>query len=191
VKDVTLLIAHPDDEALFCWPVLDRVKRIVCASNDAFNPDRAWCKERGLCLKEVGLLLDCEIVQLPHHSEFYRMPTRDGQLKGLAEQLAWHLAPTDILFSHNAWGEYGNIDHILMHHVARTWTARTQCTLLTSDIAQEINWLPITPWNQHGSTRSSHTLDRPLFDRIKAIYDARGCWTWSWEPQEACKVYSL
>ena len=202
VKDVTLLISHPDDEALFCWPVLDRVKRIICASNDSQNPERIWCKDRGLCLEEVGKLLGAEVICLPMNSEFYRLPTRDESLKCLASTLLRHLAAAEAVFTHNAWGEYGNIDHILMHHIARVWQAETRRELLVSDLATEINWLPVRAWPQADSpelykyspdkpVRDVFEIDRPLFDRIKAIYDARGCWTWSFEPVERCRVYSL
>lgn len=196
MKDVTLLIAHPDDEALFCWPVLDRVSRIICVSSDLHNPERAWCKERGECLLEVGKLLGCSVDLSHHDSEFYRLPTRNGDLKRVAESLIRQLGDDGIGFTHNAWGEYGNIDHILCHHIARTWQARGEGrTVLVSDIAQEINWLPVTPWDQEtyygGGSAGKFEIDRPLFDRIKAIYDARGCWTWAWEPQETCGVYSL
>lgn len=200
-RDITLLIAHPDDEALFAWPVLDRVKRIVCASNDAFNPERAWCKGRGTCLADVGRLLGCEIVQLPHSSEFYRMPTRNGELKALATVLAGHLRDAETVFVHNQWGEYGNIDHMLCHHIARTVQAETGCELLVSDIAvtKSPAWLPITPWHPSGERNydgtlvsgTEHEIDRPLYDRIKGIYDARGCWTWSFPVVEKCRVYNL
>lgn len=193
MKDITLLIAHPDDEALFAWPVLGRVKRIVCASNDSENPERTWCKERGMCLEEVGELLGADVIQLPYNSEFYRLPTRDGQLKRLAETLLRHLSDAEIVFTHNSWGEYGNIDHILMHQIARVWQAETRRELLVSDIATEINWLPVRSWDQREAAYnpSRHEIDRPLFDRIKGIYDKRGCWTWAWEPVERAKVYSL
>lgn len=192
-RDITLLIAHADDEALFAWPVLDRVKRIVCASNDSQNPERVWCKERGICLEEVGELLGADVIQLPYNSEFYRLPTRDGQLKRLAETLLRHLADAEIVFTHNSWGEYGNIDHILMHHIARVWQAETRRELLVSDIATEINWLPVRSWDQREAAYnpSRHGIDRPLFDRIKSIYDKRGCWTWSFPVVERAMVYSL
>jgi hypothetical protein len=110
MKDVTLLIAHADDENLFCWPVLDRVKRIICASNDSENPERAWCKERGKCLDEVGELLGADVIQLPYNSEFYRLPTRDGSLKCAAVTIMGHLRGAETIFTHNAWGEYGHLD---------------------------------------------------------------------------------
>ena len=68
-------------------------------------------------------------------------------------------------------------------------------------VAEHPAWLPIAPWKQGRvmfdpyrkdvNEPRTFDLDRPLFDRIKAIYDARGCWTWAWEPVEKCRVYSL
>ena len=205
MKDITLLIAHPDDEAIFLWPFLDRVKRIVCASSDLNNPARTFCRERSLCLRDVCKLLGCEYAISHADSEFYRLPTRDGQLKAHALELMENLQSAEIIATHNAWGEYGNLDHILCHHIARTVQAQTKCEVLVTDIAQEINWLPVRAWAQSGKIIPRETepsggfrtfaptyeIDRPLYDRIKAIYDARGCWTWSWEPQATCGVYSL
>ena len=207
MRDVTLLIAHPDDEAIFLWPFLDRVKKIVCASSDLHNPARAWCKERGECLAEVGKLLGCEYEYIINNadSEFYRLPTRDGTLKRHMQMLADNLRERDveIIATHNAWGEYGNIDHILCHHIARTVQAETKCQVLVTDIAQEINWLTVRPWVQSSvilpgngtrmdrSDLYTHHIDRPLYGRIKAIYDARGCWTWSFPVQETCREYSI
>lgn len=195
MRDITLLIAHPDDEALFCWPVLDRVKRIVCASSDLNNPARAFCRERRYCLEDVGKLLGAEIVCFDADSEFYRLPTRDGSLFRHIHALIDALATSETVFTHNSWGEYGNLDHILCHHAVRLWNSECRGELVVSDIATEINWLPVTPWFQSeeffGEAYKDHFLDREMFDRIKAIYDARGCWTWAWAPVEKCRVYSL
>jgi LmbE family N-acetylglucosaminyl deacetylase len=194
-RDVTMLIAHPDDEILFGWPVLDRVSRIICPTSDRYNPTRDWCKERGDCLREVGKLIGAKVEILDNNSEFYRLPTRDGSLKTLANTLLRMLDGTEKLFTHNAWGEYGNIDHMLLHYIGRTFQTQTGCELLVTDIATEINWLPVTEWNMWkigADDRSPlHQLDRQLFDRIKAIYDAKGCWTWSFPAAETCSVYSL
>ena len=190
-KDVTLLIAHPDDEALWCWPVLDRVKKIVCVSDDSNNPERVWCKDRGVCLQEVGALLGAQVVCEHYSSEFYRLPTRDGSLKRLAEVMIKHLADAETIFSHNAHGEYGHLDHILCHHIARIAQSRTGCDLLWSDIAQEVNWLPVKAWQDGILLDLDCHIDMPLFERIKAIYDSRGCWTWSHPPVTRCAVYYL
>ncbi len=204
MRDVTLLISHPDDEAIFLWPFLDRVKRIVCASSDQSNLSRKWCSERGKCLIEVAELLGCKTHISGANSEFYRAETRPvAKLYAHSARLIDELKGAEIIATHNAWGEYGHLDHILCHHIARTVQARTDCELLVTDIAVrgEPAWLPIAPWVQGHpkmidipGTSLRHKwleLDRALFDRIKAIYDARGCWTWSWEPVRRSRVYSL
>lgn len=197
-KDITLLIAHPDDEVIFLWPFLNRVNCIVCVSDDSRNPDRVWCKERGKCLEEVGQLLGCEVLHWTFSSEFYRLPTRDKQLYRIAEALIdYKLPQTGIVATHNPWGEYGHLDHILCNHIAMTWKWRGDAherQVLTTDIATEINWLPIsTPHHREygGFCEGDFTLDRALYDRIKAIYDAKGCWTWSFDPVTECRVFSL
>ena len=201
-KDLTLLIAHPDDEIIFMWPFINRVQKIICASSDAKNPARAWCKRRGECLTEVGKLLGCEVSIHHNDSEFYRAETRPmPHLKNIAGALLADLDGSDIVATHNAWGEYGHLDHLLCHQVARTHQARTGGDLMVTDIAQEINWLPVTAWkNGHVLWKDVpgcaprdmvFHLDMDLYDRIKGIYDAKGCWTWSFEPQKECRVYSL
>src|SRR5580700_439511 len=132
MSDTTLLIAHADDECIFLWPFLPRVKRIVCASSDLHNLSRAWCKERRYCLEEVGKLIGAEVVCLDHDSEFYRLPTRTGELKRLAQTLIDLLRGDEIIATHNAFGEYGHLDHILIHHIARTLQAQTKCRLLVT-----------------------------------------------------------
>ncbi len=202
MKDITLLISHPDDEALFLWPFLSRVKRIVCVSNDIDNREREWCRKRGECLDEVATLLGCAQTQFAYNSEFYREPTRNGQLKHLAELVIQELTGSPIIATHNAWGEYGNLDHILCHNIAQIARARQKGgTILTTDTAEEINWFPVTPWRQGEVVPSKasfedgyeevHHIDMDLFNRIKAIYDARGCWTWAWEPQKECRVFAI
>ncbi len=190
VKDITLLISHPDDELLFAWPVIERAKKIICASSDRYNPSRAWCSKRGDCLREVGKILDAEVIIHENDSEFYRTETRNGSLKNLLMALMSSVGNPGVLFTHNSWGEYFHIDHLLMHNVGRTIKAQTGCEMLVSDIAVEVNWMKIVAWPQ-GELILRHTLDRARFDSLKAIYDARGCWTWSHEPVTECGVYRI
>jgi len=186
MKDVTMLIAHCDDELLFGWPMWDRVKRIVCASSDRYNPARQWCKERGTCLREAGEAIGAEVIIHDNDSEFYRAETRGGSLKRILASLLASIEGSEVLFTHNAFGEYMHIDHLLCHQVGRM----SGLPMLVTDIAHEINWAPVRPYRQ-GELVSRHTLDRARFDELKAIYDKRGCWTWSWEPVAECGVYRI
>lgn len=182
MKSFTIFIAHPDDELLWCWPVLQDARRIVCASSDEHNPSRAWCRERRLCLEEVGRKIGAEVICLDQDSEFYRMPHRGGELQAFAHQLMGALQ--EPVFTHNGWGEYGNLDHILCHQIAMA----TRLEIWSTDIACDAGWLPVYPWFR-GSNRP--VLDQSMFDEFKAIYDSRGCWTWSFEVPKECGIYRL
>lgn len=184
-KDITLLIAHPDDEVLWCWPVLDRVERIICASSDQHNHERIWCKDRRLCLEEVGQMLGASVKCFDSDSEFFRLPARAGELKAVAQDLLTEMQSASTIFTHNPWGEYGHLDHILCHQIARI----SGMPVMTTDIAIEINWLPIRA-QVPGRLIGRAQMDQGLYDRLKALYDARGCWTWSFPPVTECGVFA-
>jgi len=200
VKDITCLIAHPDDEVLFAWPVWSRIAHIVCITSDLGNTERPAHQQNGErkeCLKEVGIALGCAVTCFDLHSEFYRLPTRNGALKrSMQGVIDVGLAGAETVFAHNAHGEYGHLDHILTHHVARCCQAQSGCELLVSDICIESNWLPMPIrggelYQLPGEFIGNRRLDRARFDELKAIYDKRGCWTWSQEPVETCGVYRI
>jgi hypothetical protein len=175
----TILIAHPDDELLWMWPALENAKKIVCLSSDANNPERQWCKERRLCLREIGQKLNIEVVCFDHNSEFYRTSTRDSALKRLALEAMKELETP--VFTHNQWGEYGHIDHILCNQIAMN----SGCDVYSTDIAYDVNWLPIKPYVQY---EKRHSMNIDQFRYLKEVYDKRGCWTWSHNPILECGV---
>lgn len=185
MSDLTILIAHPDDEILFLWPFLQEATRIVCCVSDEHNPERAWCKDRKLALADVGRLLGIETICLDADSEFYRMPTRDESLKRFCGRVSELL--TGEVATHNPWGEYGHLDHILCHHIARTCGRQ----VLVTDIAQEVNWLQIRSWLPADRSVRRATLDMSLYRIVKAIYDTHGSWTWSQEPVSEAGIYAL
>jgi hypothetical protein len=175
-----LLIAHPDDEVIFLWPALDWCDRIVCVSSDKYNPDRQWCSRRGEALAEVCATLGKKLMLFDYNSEFYRLPSRDGALADMQRQVGECIAGHDV-FTHNPWGEYGHLDHVVCHMIARQYAKILVC----SYIAIQSNWWPLP---SQGSRTEIPTdaiecqLDLDRYHQLKAIYDKYGCWTWSQEP---------
>jgi len=175
-----LVMAHPDDEIIFGFGVLKEATSILICSNDKDNPERAWCKNRGKALEEVGKYLGVKVHHLNFNSEFYRLPTRDETLKRMAKEVLKHIQ--EPIFTHNPWGEYGHLDHILIH------TLVSHLEIQYSDIALDLNWLPI---NKVIPDKYIKTVgnDLELTEKCKAIYDKWGCWTWSQPPILKANIY--
>ena len=183
LQDCTMLIAHPDDEVIFGWPALPYAKRIVCASNDKHNPERQWCSRRGEALAEVGKMLGIEVVCFDHDSEFYRRPHRDGQLRKLASKLI-EACGSDTVFTHNQWGEYGHLDHILVHQIAQC----CQEVWCSNIMPCEMSWFPVSHSFCDVTWSETMVLDQSLLKSVREVYDRYGCWTWSFDVSHECRI---
>jgi LmbE family N-acetylglucosaminyl deacetylase len=186
MKDLTILIAHPDDEVIFGWPVLKHAKTIVCCSSDLNNPTRQWCRDRKKALQEVGAMTGAEVKCLDYDSEFYRADARRGDLARLAQDVLGLLPASGPIFTHNPWGEYGHMDHILVHQIARA----AERPIMFSDMQLEAGWLPRALWMPRGPAAMMCEIDPEFYRRCKEIYDRYGCWTWSNPPIMSARVYA-
>ena len=188
-----IIMAHPDDEVIFGWPVLRQASSILICSNDKNNPDRTWCRYRYKALQEIGELLGIPVVSLDYDSEFYKLNARDGSLKRFIDDVTAHVDPhADTIFTHNWWGEYGHLDHILVYYIILK-VQKEGVRIRMSDIHMMMpEWmsydrLPLggSPWVKY---HQLHKNDLQLYDQCKAIYDKYDCWTWSQEPVLKCKT---
>ncbi len=185
---ITMFWAHPDDEVIFGFPLLGRVKKIICCSSDIDNPLRKWCRDRKLALMEIGRVTGAEIVCLDYSSDFYKLNSRDGSLNHFCEEVKRNLGGEEIIFTHNPWGEYGHLDHILVHHIARL----SKKPLVFSDTAIFANWFTTDPMaTKYLNIKpiGSFNNDLYFYDKYKAIYDKYGCWTWSQPPLQRINLY--
>ncbi|GEM_PF-6201782 len=185
-KHISMLIAHPDDEVIFGWPVLRNAKKIICCSSDLNNPERQWCRNRKLALQEIGQKVGAEVICLDYNSEFYKSNARDGSLWRLAGDILSLLGAEEVLYTHNPWGEYGHMDHILVNQIARASGKK----LLFSDIILTAGWLPsLTRWPLTDPV-ARFTNELKFYEECKAIYDKNGCWTWSQGPVMEAAIYA-
>ena len=178
---MNIIMAHPDDEVIFGAAVLKDADRIVCVASDENNTARAWCKDRKKALQEIGKMLGIETICFDYNSEFYRqIEPRSGGLIELEKKLLPYLS--DTVFTHNAWGEYGHIDHILVNQIVNA-----HCRyVMTTDACLFAEWFNVKKLHQ-GSRKE--TIDMDLYNRCKAIYDKYGCWTWSKEPIKEVRIH--
>ena len=180
----TLLVAHPDDEVIFFWWALKEIDQIVCCSSDLNNPERAWCKDRSKALFEIGNILNIPVTCLDYNSEFYRLNSRNGELLKLQSDIL--AAVEGDIYTHNAWGEYAHLDHILVNQIAMSSGNK----VITSDIVDDGGWLKVKSFNQ-GKLFKQAVIDMELYNQLKDVYEKWGCWTWSREPIKECFIYEV
>lgn len=206
-------MAHPDDEIIFGWPVLQDKKikkKILICSSDFHNPDRAWCKYRKEALFEVAKYTDSEVECLDYPSEFYRFPTRpdsptqedDGERSGPYRRMCQTIsnkvldmeAGCDAVFTHNPYGEYGHIDHLV---VFDTVLKTTNKPILITDIVQSSNWArkpvnkKIKKMYYSKMYKKDCSLDQNLLKFCKLEYEKKNAWTWSKQVAAKCNLFLL
>ncbi|NCC60046.1 MAG: hypothetical protein EOM12_03720 [Verrucomicrobiae bacterium] len=183
-RDLTILVAHCDDEFLFMWPFLARAKKIVCLTSDANNPRRAWCKGRKKAFMEVCDLVGAEGVCLDHSSRFFSLP--NAELAAVVAQARECLYGSSLIATHNAWGEYGHLDHVMCHQIARQTCAK----VLTTNAVVRADWYPVVPYLQ--GKNIDHVKNDMLFhERCMGIYRGHGAMGWSWEPLREVSVVEV
>jgi len=199
-KKVLMLFAHPDDEIICGWPVLqqkDVEKIVLICSNDANNPEREWCKHRGAALHELMHALDIPYICLDFNSGFYRMPTRpkpelSETLRCIRDEAS--AVDCDMIFTHNPMGEYGHVDHVLIHQLAMTLGK----PVLVTDMFVPMNWVPYQKFGngfERMYGRSAHcgteVSDLAFYQKCENVYRKHNVWTWCKLPVPKCELYML
>jgi len=132
-------------------------------------------------------MLGIEVVCFDYNSEFFRMDHRAGALKKLADELIGACGDGPV-FTHNPWGEYGHLDHILVHQIAVGNLSHVFCSSIAHP---EAAWFPMPNCVMSGESEEECCLPPApaLVERCKAIYDRYGCWTWSFGVREIAGIY--
>lgn len=216
IKNVLMVMAHPDDELIFGWPVLQNPelkKEIVICVSDEHHPKRKWCAHRKYALFALceELNIPCKCLNLD--SGFFRGPggkPKKRKKKFFSSLFRKQLLPTltlgevasmvlnevkearfDAVFTHNFWGEYGHMDHILLNNIL---FGNLSCPILTTNAYINGNWLPHQDVNcfaplLKNSYVSSHTLDLAFYERCSSFYTTTKTWTWSSDPIEKLDLH--
>lgn len=197
-KNLLMVMAHPDDEVIFGWPILQNQKikkSILICSSDLNNPDRQWCSHRKFAFAKLCDSLEIPYDCLDYNSEFYRLETRNGSLSRMIDGVLERINKFefDIIYTHNAWGEYGHLDHQLIHNIVASVGVPT----VVSDIYVQSNWVPY----KHIPAIFERLYCRNLieqcvnnlvfYNNCHSFYSDVGAWTWCYEPVESCCLYEI
>jgi hypothetical protein len=198
---ILAILAHPDDEILWSFPILQDKGyevAIVTLCCNAHKGIGALLSLQDVCRGNSVSFMGCPL----QDNQFYRLPTRKAPftlmraLELIRGNIDWAISEfqPEAIFTHNPWGEYGHGDHRLCFDVA----TRTNLPLILTDICIEnkchpsCNEMPLF-WGQvftPDKLLRSCTLDEVWYDQMKKIYESRNAWTWGGhEPVRETNLY--
>lgn len=141
-----LIVAHPDDEIL--WFAPEKYDKIIIVFSG--REDKPWFKDlREQAVMEHPLNVECWCLT---ESNFWRDPTKYAEYEQNYKDLVARLKrlEADSVDTHNAYGEYGHADHILIHNACM----------------ETLN-CPVNGKNPE------------VYRKIKKLYQDKDIWTWN------------
>ena len=196
-KKLLMVMAHPDDEIIFGWPILQNKqikKELLICSNDSRNPERQWCSKRSEALFNLCNALEIPCTCLDNNSQFYKTNARTGELvktyKEIIDVITAH--KPYYIFTHNPLGEYGMLDHIMVHNIVMSYSP---AFLVITDIFQQNIWAYQDTISDkyklvyYKNYIGAETLDLAFYNYCKQFYTKLNVWTWSKNPITLCNLY--
>jgi LmbE family N-acetylglucosaminyl deacetylase len=194
-----VVVAHPDDEALWLSSVLGAADRVVFCFGDLFErPKMSAARRRAVAGLPLPGLVD---LKLPESGGGLSVDWKQPRLTGagiaiadvaageryaanfaaLVAMLRTALAGCTDVYTHNPWGEYGHAEHIQVYRAVAALQAELGYTIWFSNyvgaaswaLAQEIARQPC--WTERRAVAPDVALARTLRD----VYRRAGAWTWT------------
>jgi hypothetical protein len=204
MNKVLMVMAHPDDEVIFGWPILtaEQYIRYVLIVSENKHGIRGVRALQEVCARNrVGHMSAFRIA-----NNYYRLPPRDlagsatlpDALRTITNMIkeACKVVKPDFIFTHNPWGEYGHGDHRFLFDLV----SNIKVPLLVTDICQftdcHLSFNAIPPvygrFLETSIAKTEHRLNKKWFNHMKEIYDKYNAWSWSGhEVIDSCKLHQF
>lgn len=194
-----IVVAHPDDEALWLSSVLGEANAVVFCFGDPYQrPKLAASRRAAVDALPLNGLID---LQIPESGAGFAVDWPDPALTAfgvaineaaarqryaanypkLIAALRPILANFQDVYTHNPWGEYGHAEHLQVYRAVAALQAELGFALrfsnyvsarswqLAQRLADRINW----------SERVEQPPDEKLARQLMRIYANSGAWTWT------------
>jgi LmbE family N-acetylglucosaminyl deacetylase len=171
-----IVVSHPDDEILWFGSIVAKVGRVIIIHGDyAPTPERGPGRRRAI---EAYPLQSVAFLDLPEPGEV-RADAEPELTRELAARLREALDGFQVVFTHNAWGEYGHADHRRAHAAVMSLSAEMAFTVYVSGY---LGPAAIGRFEEETKRRFvevvSFETDREPLDAIRDLYKRHDCWTW-------------
>jgi LmbE family N-acetylglucosaminyl deacetylase len=194
-----VVVAHPDDEALWLSSVVGTADRVVfCFADLRGRPEKTAERRQAVAALPLRSVAELGIAESGvkwsidwAHPEC--TPTGiaigdpaararyESNFATLLTSLRGAIAGFRSVCTHNPWGEYGHAEHIQVHRAIATLQAELGFTVWFSNYVGKASW-PLarqlageTCWSE----RMMLAPDFALARRLKQVYCAHGAWTWT------------
>jgi LmbE family N-acetylglucosaminyl deacetylase len=194
-----VVVAHPDDEALWLSSVVASTERIVFGFGAVFDrPDRSEARRQAVAalpLKEIVNLeipesgVDWKSYQIkpeltPFGIKIAESPQREryeSNYAKLYDGLRASLSGSANVYTHNPWGEYGHPEHIQVYRAVCALQEELGYTVWFSNYVSARNWTFVKGLAGHLSWAQRIVVkpDMTAAHALMSVYRQHGAWTYS------------
>lgn len=198
-----IVVAHPDDEALWFSSVLREAGLVLFCFETV--PSRAdWTAGRRRALAEHPLrsvdslrLTESEtfngadwreprygpaglaVARRPDSLPGFSGKTYRANFAELVRRLGERLRGFDRVYTHNPWGEYGHEEHVQVYRAVRAVQRALGFELWFDNYASNKSHALVLRYvNGFRSDYVTERTDPALGEELKRFYQRHGCWTW-------------
>src|SRR5580658_3972971 len=204
----SVVVAHPDDEALWLSSVVGSVDRIVFGFGDIFDkPRESEARRRAVAALPLSGIVNLGIpesgagwkstqVQLELTARNVRIfdaaarARYESNYAKLQEGLRASLSGCRDVYTHNPWGEYGHSEHIQVYRAVTALQDELGYTVWYSNYVGPRNWTFVSGLAQrlNWARRCVMRPDIVTARALMQVYRHYGAWTWKsghrWPAQE-------
>jgi LmbE family N-acetylglucosaminyl deacetylase len=193
-----VVVAHPDDEALWLSSVLASVQRIVFGFGAVFDrPARSTARRQAVAALPLHGIVNLETPESGVDWKSYQVQPEltplgikisessvreryESNYARLHDGLRASLSGCTDVYTHNPWGEYGHPEHIQVYRAVTALQEELGYTVWFSNYVSAQNWTFVRGLAEHLSwaQRSVVRPDVRLARALMRIYRHYGAWTY-------------